>query len=61
MKVFVPMPDDEATLRAADELVPFRPEYLLPVGEDRKPRNWISDNDYTAAIRRLHQRDLLPA
>jgi len=51
-KVFVPMPDD--TVEVKGRLVPFNPAFLD--GKrciDRKPRNWISDNDYTAVIERL--------
>ena len=58
MKVFIPMPDHELDQGKAikGKLVPFNPEFL--VGErvlDRKPANWISDNDYTAACERLRK------
>lgn len=60
MRVFIPMPDEalvEPRL-AGGRLVPFNPEFLLSRSdeddnEDRRPRNWISDNDYTAACERL--------
>ncbi len=57
MKVFVPMSDHVLEEKQAVEakLVPFNPEFLMPAGKDRRPRNWISDNDYTAAIKRLSQ------
>ncbi len=57
MKVFVPMSDGVLEEKRAGEaqLVPFNPEFLVPVGKDRRPCNWISDNDYTSAIKRLSQ------
>ncbi len=64
MKVFVPMSDHVLEEKRADEvkLVPFSPDFLIPAGKDRRPRNWISDNDYTAAIKRLSQtREFAPA
>ncbi len=58
MKIFVPMPDDILIERGdvSGRLVPFSPEFLMPSGEvkeGKKPRNWISDNDYSTALERL--------
>ena len=56
MKIFIPMPDEvlEQPQEASGRLVPFNPEFLSQGRrEDRKPRNWISDNDYSAACERL--------
>ena len=54
MKIFTPIPDDvlgEHT-ELMGRLVPFNPEYMTETRlkkEGNKPRNWISENDYTAA------------
>ena len=58
MKVFIPMPDDVLSERRElpGRLVPFNPEYMTEIRlrkEGSKPRNWISDNGYTAARARL--------
>ena len=59
MKVFVPMSD--LILGERSELtgkpVPFNPEFLGPGMSQNtpvdKPRNWIQDDDYVSACRRL--------
>ena len=63
MKVFVPMPDEGGST-VKGRLVPFNPEFLTIARaktEGRKPRNWISSNDYTAAIERLARSDFATA
>lgn len=58
MKIFVPMPDEILIDRGdlSGRLVPFSPDFLVPnecANEGKKPRNWISDNDYSTAVERL--------
>ena len=59
MKVFVPITDEMLQDRASIEgsLVPFNPAYLRARepsrSEGMKPPNWLSDNDYAAARKRL--------
>ena len=59
MKVFIPMPDEVLVqpVPVDGQLVPFNPEFLIENQrvKDRKPRNWISDNDYSSACERLRQ------
>lgn len=58
MKVFVPMSDEllDKTERSGGRLVPFNPEFLeANAREGRKPSNWIADDDYTTACRRLRE------
>jgi hypothetical protein len=62
MKIFVPMPDENMNDRRGiiGRVVPFSPEFLLKsekVQQGRKPSNWISDNDYSAACARLRVND----
>ncbi|MBQ74020.1 MAG: hypothetical protein CMQ20_03225 [Gammaproteobacteria bacterium] len=61
MKIFVPMADDVCNEHSEliGHLVPFNPEYLTEnrlIKEGSKPRNWISNNDFSAARERLSAR-----
>ncbi|MDA0788078.1 MAG: hypothetical protein O2780_01320 [Proteobacteria bacterium] len=60
MKVFIPMSDvvlDDDRCELTGKLVPFNPEFLAPrEGQNslsNKPRNWIADDDYISACKRL--------
>lgn len=57
MKVFVPMSDELLERsEARGRLVPFNPDFLESRARaGTKPANWISDNDYTSACRRLRE------
>jgi hypothetical protein len=55
MKIFIPMPD-ESGQQLGGSLVPFSSEFIgahQEVKEGRMPRNWLSDDDYTSACKRL--------
>jgi hypothetical protein len=62
MKVFVPATDEmlRSTRTIQGSLVPFDPKFLKASSDssksDRKPANWISNNDYESAKKRLMER-----
>ncbi len=58
VKVFIPMSDlilDDDCSELRRKLVPFDPEFLAPREDSlrNKPRNWIADDDYVSACKRL--------
>jgi len=59
MKIFITMPDHELEQPnpIQGKLVPFNPDFLASEQRvrDRKPANWVSDNDYSAACERLRK------
>jgi hypothetical protein len=61
MKVFVPVTDEMMSSKQAIQgtLVPFQPDFLRQVPSSTipgsKPANWISNDDYATACRRLSE------
>ena len=54
MKVFLPATDSVLSEYGVTQLVPFDPNFLIPVeSKGRKPRTWIRDDDYLSACKRL--------
>ena len=55
MKVFVPMSDSVVDNQHWGKLVPFNPEYLVERSSRDQPSNWITDDDYLSARKRLEE------
>ncbi len=61
MRVFVPITDEMMRSKQAIQgaLVPFRPDFLKQESSSavrgNKPANWISNDDYATACKRLRE------
>jgi hypothetical protein len=55
MKVFVPMSDSVVDDQNWGKLVPFNPEFLVERSSCDQPNNWITEDDYGSACKRLEE------
>jgi hypothetical protein len=55
MKVFVPMSDSVVDDQNWGKLVPFNPGYLVERSSCDQPSNWITEDDYLSACKRLEE------
>ena len=55
MKIFVPISDELLSERAElkGALVPFAPELLVDNSQKGRPNNWLSEESYLCARKRL--------